>query len=69
MKQIQVVSEPRTVPIYDDTTGRFLGWRMNYSISDTVDVACYFLESFFSNSYKKMCRFRNKLQVVNENNK
>ena len=68
-EKITVINEPQYVPIYDKVTGKFKGCRLTYNISETISVTRFFWESFWNNSYKKMCRFKNKLQVVNENNK
>ena len=70
MKKIEVLTKPNETPIYDKATGRFLGWRLAYDMVGPISALSYFFESGMGSSYKRMCRFKKKLQLVsNENNK
>jgi len=70
MKKIMIVGQPRCLPVYNDLTGRLMGWRLAYNTGDNQTELRYFRNSLFSNGYKKMCRFQTKyLEQPNEKTK
>ena len=69
MKKIEVLTKPIETPMYDKATGRLIGWRLSYDMVGPINVLSYFFESDRGSSYKRMCRFKKKLQLINENNK
>jgi hypothetical protein len=70
MKKIMIIGQPRCCPVYNDLTGKLMGWQLAYDISDNQTELRYFMNSLFSNGYKKMCRFQTKyLKQRNENTK
>ncbi len=70
MKKIMIIGQPRSYPVYNDLTGKLMGWQLAYDISDNQTELRYFMNSLFSNGYKKMCRFQTRyLKQQNENTK
>jgi len=62
-------------PVYDEKTGKFLGFKLFYVVETAgllspVAHSRFFKETWYRNSYRAMCRFRNKLlSKQNENHK
>ena len=62
-------------PVYDETTGKLLGWKLFYLLEtdglfSPVAHSRFFKHTWLRNSYRSMCRFQTKLmKQQNENNK
>lgn len=65
---ILAVYDTKLMPVYDENTGRFVGWNVLY-FADTdknpwpVARSRSFRETLFRNSYRAACRFQGKLQA------
>ena len=75
MSQSYNIYDTKSKPIYDEKTGKLAGWRLillvdTHCLLSPVAYSMFFKESFFRNSYRYMCRTRNRLlKKYNENNK
>ncbi|MBQ6736055.1 MAG: hypothetical protein IJQ90_01035 [Alphaproteobacteria bacterium] len=62
-------------PVYDEKTGKLLGWSLTMLVEDfgvfsPVVHSRFFRESWCKNSYKRMSRFRQRLlSQIKENTK
>ncbi len=61
-----------SVPVYSEKTGKLRGWQLSwvavtpyFEINDTR----FFKEGLFRNSYRAMCRFRQRVMGPYENTK
>jgi len=65
----------RAKPVYDTENNKLLGWKLFYLVQKSgvlspIVQSRFFKESFLQNSYRAMCRFKEKLLMKqNENNK
>ncbi len=65
----------RSKPVYDEKTGKLLGWKLIYLVETNgfmspVAQSRFFKEKMFRSSYCAMCRFKTKLlKQQNENTK
>lgn len=61
-----------SAPVYSEKSGKLRGWRLSW-VSVTpyfeIDETRFFKEGLLKNSYRAMCRFRNKFIGPNENTK
>lgn len=75
MANMNVLNSTRNKPVYDEKTGKFLGWKLFYLVNQggllsPIPHSRFFRQTLFRNSYRAMCRFKNKLlSKQNENNK
>ena len=65
MKKIVVIDQPRCKPVYDKNMN-LLHWQMTYKLGENVTETRYFRNTLFSRGFKKMCRFKNRL-VLKQN--
>ena len=66
-------SDIKTEPVYFGASKKLVGWRLFWTAKTDyfdIDDMRFFKETWYRNSYRAMCRFKNRLLLKqNENNK